>query len=317
MKKQKKASAKRATSGSAPRRRQGPAGTGFPKITGSSKQKDGTGIARSSSAPCRMGAQLPLDDSSTLQEKYHSLPPPVPGFAVVLPPNSPTDMKQILELPSPCSPSTEVCRSEPSTPVSRAGRQLGTESSRLPMAVLNRPNKNKGLLAIARRVTAAVKEAKAPALSAAETIDEPADYDDEDGGSVPAGLVKGFAGAVTAVVSASRAAGRKAELDAMDKSLLCRDIQGRRHVIKELREQRHRAVMRGMDWLARFLAKDGNAALYAIGDDAPSVFFEIWYTSADSRIRCKAKVRSCSMLWQPRRWRPFVHFGGKLYKQIV
>jgi hypothetical protein len=47
--------------------------------------------------------------------------------------------------------------------------------------------------------------------------------------------------------------------------------------------------MKGMDWLNRFLCKDGNAALYAIGDDAPSVFFEIWYTSADSRIRCKAK----------------------------
>lgn len=51
---------------------------------------------------------------------------------------------------------------------------------------------------------------------------------------------------------------------------------GRRHVIKELRVARHKAVMKGMDWLARFLTKDGHAALYAIGDDAPSVFFEIW-----------------------------------------
>jgi hypothetical protein len=47
--------------------------------------------------------------------------------------------------------------------------------------------------------------------------------------------------------------------------------------------------MKGMDWLSRYLNKDKNAALYAIGDDAPSVFFEIWYTSADSRIRCKAR----------------------------
>jgi len=47
--------------------------------------------------------------------------------------------------------------------------------------------------------------------------------------------------------------------------------------------------MRGMGWLFKFLTKDKHEALYAIGDDAPSVFFEIWYTSADSRIRCRAK----------------------------
>lgn len=46
--------------------------------------------------------------------------------------------------------------------------------------------------------------------------------------------------------------------------------------------------MKGMTWLNKFLNAKNNAALYAIGDDAPSVFFEIWYTSADSRIRCKA-----------------------------
>lgn len=103
---------------------------------------------------------------------------------------------------------------------------------------------------------------------------------------------------------------------------LCRDMTGKYHVIKQIRDRRHKAVMRGMTWLNKFLNAKNNAALYAIGDDAPrylivtslckitshvyihhynttyfiffsfhphSVFFEIWYTSADSRIRCKAK----------------------------
>jgi hypothetical protein len=44
-----------------------------------------------------------------------------------------------------------------------------------------------------------------------------------------------------------------------------------------------------MAWLSKFLQKDKCSALYSVGDDAPSVFFEIWYTSANSQIRNSAK----------------------------
>jgi hypothetical protein len=160
------------------------------------------------------------------------------------------------------------------------------------------------LVTIVRKIIAEVC-ADTPALSTLEQLDEPSDNDeeeekeegnaeegnDEEGAKKgkPNVKISGLSGAVAATVAAERVKARKVELDAMDKTELCKDISGRRHVIKELRRQRHKAVMRGMDWLARFLKSDGHAALYAIGDDAPSVFFEIWYTSADSRIRCKAR----------------------------
>ena len=38
-----------------------------------------------------------------------------------------------------------------------------------------------------------------------------------------------------------------------------------------------------------FLKKKKFARLYELGDDMPSIFFECWYTSADSRIRTHAK----------------------------
>jgi len=44
-----------------------------------------------------------------------------------------------------------------------------------------------------------------------------------------------------------------------------------------------------MKWLSAFLCRKKHSALFAIGDDAPSVFFEIWYTSANSRVRGEAK----------------------------
>ena len=40
-----------------------------------------------------------------------------------------------------------------------------------------------------------------------------------------------------------------------------------------------------MKYMAKFLKRDNFKALYEIGDDAPSIFFEIWYTSANSQIR--------------------------------
>jgi hypothetical protein len=135
----------------------------------------------------------------------------------------------------------------------------------------------------------------APVLTAQEQIDEVSEDEETNQGmgDVAHGKsttkITGLASAVTAAVAAERAKERKALLDTLDKTQLCRDISGRRHVIKELRQQRYKAVMRGMNWLEKFLKSDGHAALYAIGDDAPSVFFEIWYTSADSRIRCRAR----------------------------
>ena len=44
-----------------------------------------------------------------------------------------------------------------------------------------------------------------------------------------------------------------------------------------------------MNWMYKFLKKNKFARLYELGDDMPSIFFECWYTSADSRIRTHAK----------------------------
>jgi hypothetical protein len=48
-------------------------------------------------------------------------------------------------------------------------------------------------------------------------------------------------------------------------------------------------VLKGMKYMKKFLLKDNCKALYDIGDDAPSIFFEIWYTSANSDIRVRGK----------------------------
>ena len=48
--------------------------------------------------------------------------------------------------------------------------------------------------------------------------------------------------------------------------------------------------------MRKFLRRNKYKALYEIGDDAPSIFFEIWYTSADSRIRAEAKVTARELL---------------------
>jgi hypothetical protein len=67
----------------------------------------------------------------------------------------------------------------------------------------------------------------------------------------------------------------------------CRDLKGKKHDIKELRKLRNKSVLKGMKWMKKFLRRNKYKALYEIGDDAPSIFFEIWYTSADSRIRAE------------------------------
>jgi hypothetical protein len=76
---------------------------------------------------------------------------------------------------------------------------------------------------------------------------------------------------------------------AIDPSQFCKDLKGRRHQLTKLRARRYDAVMSGMTFMRKFLQKNNYSALHSIGDDAPSIFFEIWYTSADSRIRLRAK----------------------------
>jgi len=89
------------------------------------------------------------------------------------------------------------------------------------------------------------------------------------------------------LVGAATAA-EKAKKAFKDPSQYCYDMYGKKHDIGKLREKRFKAVMEGMTFMRKFLQKDNYAALFAIGDDAPSIFFEIWYTSADSRIRARA-----------------------------
>lgn len=50
------------------------------------------------------------------------------------------------------------------------------------------------------------------------------------------------------------------------------------------REKRNKAVLKGMKYMKKFLLKDNCKALYDIGDDAPSIFFEIWYQSSKFKV---------------------------------
>jgi len=67
------------------------------------------------------------------------------------------------------------------------------------------------------------------------------------------------------------------------------DMAGQMHDIAALRERRNAAVTKGMIFMHTFFKKNDYAALHEIGDDAPSIFFECWYTSANSTIRMHAK----------------------------
>ena len=91
----------------------------------------------------------------------------------------------------------------------------------------------------------------------------------------------------------------------------CRDMRGKKHDIRALRKLRHRGVLKGMRWMRNFLRKQKYKALYEIGDDAPSIFFEIWYTSADSRIRAEAKGYAKELL--SRMEKRLVHDKGPDY----
>ena len=42
-----------------------------------------------------------------------------------------------------------------------------------------------------------------------------------------------------------------------------------------MREKRNAAVLKGIKYMYRFLKKNNYKALYEIGDDAPSIFFEV------------------------------------------
>ena len=64
------------------------------------------------------------------------------------------------------------------------------------------------------------------------------------------------------------------------------DTRGNSYDIAELRARRNVAVTKGMNYLYKFFKKNNFAALHEIGDDAPSIFFECWYTSSNSAIRC-------------------------------
>ena len=67
------------------------------------------------------------------------------------------------------------------------------------------------------------------------------------------------------------------------------DTRGNSYDIAELRAKRNVAVTKGMNYLHRFFKKNNFAALHEIGDDAPSIFFECWYTSSNSAIRMHAR----------------------------
>lgn len=67
------------------------------------------------------------------------------------------------------------------------------------------------------------------------------------------------------------------------------DMSGGKHDLKELRELRNVAVVKGIKNMAKFFTAKGCAALYEVGDDAPAIFFECWYTSSNSSIRCMSK----------------------------
>ena len=68
------------------------------------------------------------------------------------------------------------------------------------------------------------------------------------------------------------------------------DMAGREHDLAELRERRNAAVVKGLRKMFKFFRKENYAPLYEIGDDAPSIFFECWYTSANSAIRMESKA---------------------------
>ena len=67
------------------------------------------------------------------------------------------------------------------------------------------------------------------------------------------------------------------------------DLDGNKYCGDQLRLRRNAAILKGMTYMHKFLKRNKYAALYKIGDDAPSIFFEIWYTASHSAIRARAR----------------------------
>ena len=74
------------------------------------------------------------------------------------------------------------------------------------------------------------------------------------------------------------------------------DMSGQEHDLNELRERRNAAVTKGLRKMYKFFKQKDFAPLYDIGDDAPSIFFECWYTSANSAIRMESKAMCKKLL---------------------
>ena len=74
------------------------------------------------------------------------------------------------------------------------------------------------------------------------------------------------------------------------------DMAGKEHDLTELRERRNAAVSKGLRKMYKFFKQKDFAPLYDIGDDAPSIFFECWYTSANSSIRMESKAMCKKLL---------------------
>ena len=70
------------------------------------------------------------------------------------------------------------------------------------------------------------------------------------------------------------------------------DMDGNKHCGDELRARRNKAIMKGMTYMHKFLRKNKFVALYEIGDDAPSIFFEVSAFPVCSRFFCRARCRS-------------------------
>ena len=83
---------------------------------------------------------------------------------------------------------------------------------------------------------------------------------------------------------------------ALKMSYKCKDMAGRSHDVKELRKKRMKAVNKGIKYMHKFLRKKKYKNLLEIGDDAPSIFFEMWYTSADSRVRTTCRSIAIELL---------------------
>ena len=168
-----------------------------------------------------------------------------------------TRKAESLEKENVSSSITSECIDIEGVALSSGEEASGGTSTNLSPAV--KRNTRLALIGAVQKVVEEIRS-DAPVMSAQEQIiDEISD--DEEGktkGAGDAGRGKSTT-KITGLASAV-AKDRKAHVDALDQTQLCRDISGRRHVVKELRQQRYKAVTRGMHWLEKFLKSDGHVA---------------------------------------------------------